>query len=158
MLGPSQFWYEDRILDFRPLERVIHIVLCIGGGTMSTTELVKDLPAKGSAVTLRGCISKTRAKVVAAGGTPEQLTRTIRVSGGQTVVTLTNNRDVDTDRFRQFASAASAAYQAGQFGEARAQVNAAMKLWYHDPLPDAAGRPFAMQYIKDLRGFTGPHP
>jgi hypothetical protein len=134
MLGPSQFWYEDRILDFRPLERLIHIVLCIYGGTMSMTGLAEAVwgsPADRSPSTLRGCLSKARVKVVAAGGTPEQLTRTRRMSGGQTHVLLTDGWDIDTDRLRRHDAAASAAYKNGQFGEARAQVSAALELWYH---------------------------
>jgi DNA-binding SARP family transcriptional activator len=155
MLGPAQFWYEERVLEFRPLERLIHMVLLVCGGTMTTTALAEAVwgsPTEKSVVTLRGCLSKARAKVTAAGGTPEQLSRTRRMSSGQTVVSLTHGWDIDTDRFRQHATAASAAYQSGQFGEARAQVNAVLELWYDDPLPDAAGRPFATQYIKDLRG------
>jgi len=155
MLGPTQFWYGDRMLDLPPLERVIHMALRVCGGTMSMTKLAEAVwgsPTGGSPSTLRGCLSRARAKVVAAGGTPEQLTRTQRLSGGQTLVSLADGWDVDADRFRCHAIAASAAYQSGQFGEARAQVDAALELWYEDPLPDAGGRPFAVRYIKELEG------
>jgi DNA-binding SARP family transcriptional activator len=155
MLGPSEFWYEQRILNFRPLEKVVHIALHVAGGTMSMTQLAEAVwvvPTAGSASTLRGCLSKARAKLVAAGGVPEQLSRTNRLSGGRTLVSLTGGWDIDTDRFRQRAAAAGVAYATGKFSEARAQVDTALKLWYDDPLPDACGRPFAVQYIEELRG------
>lgn len=155
MLGPAQFWYGDRILVFRPLEKLIHIALLVAGGTLSFQQLAEDVwivPTAGSASTLRGCLSKSRAKLVAAGGTAEQLSRTIRLSGGRTLVSLPDGWDVDTDRLRQAAAAASVAYESGQFSEARARAAAALQLWYDDPLPDAGHRPFAVRYIEELKG------
>jgi DNA-binding SARP family transcriptional activator len=155
MLGPAEFWYEGQILRFRPLEKVVHIVLHVRGGTMSMTELAEAIwvvPTSGSANTLRGCLSKARAKLVAAGGTPDQLSRTNRLNGGRTLVSLTDGWDIDADRFRKRAAAASIAYKSGLFGDARAQADAALELWYDDPLPDAAGRSFAVLYIEELHG------
>jgi DNA-binding SARP family transcriptional activator len=106
----------------------------------------------GSASTLRGCLSRSRAKVVAAGGTAEQLSRTIRLSGGRTLISVPDGWDVDADRLRQAAAAASVAYESGQLDEAHAWTAAALKLWYDDPLPDAGGRPFAIGYIQELKG------
>ena len=154
MLGPARIWYGDCVLDLRPLERLVHIALWVAGGTRSMSELVEDVwlvPTPGSPSTLRGCLSKARAKLAAAGGTGDELTRTIRLSSGRTVVTLPGRWDVDADRFREVVAAAHAAYQAVQFGEAQAQAKAALKLWYDDPLPDAGGRPFALRYIEELR-------
>jgi DNA-binding SARP family transcriptional activator len=153
MLGPAQLWYNERALNFRPLEKLVHIALRVAGGTRGMTELAEDVwvvPTSGSASTLRGCLSKARAKVVAAGGTAEELTRTIRLSGGRTIVTSPASWNIDTDRFRDGAAAARAAYDAEQFGDAEALANAALKLWYDDPLPDADGRPFALRYIEEL--------
>lgn len=155
LLGPSEFWFERRVLDLRPFEKLVHIALHVAGGTLSMTQLAEALwvvPTTASAVTLRGYLSKSRAKLVAAGGTPEQLTRTTRLSGGRTLVSLANGWDIDAHRFRQRAAAASQAYESGQFREARAQVGAALELWFNDPLPDAGGRPFAIQYIEELQG------
>jgi hypothetical protein len=154
MLGPARVWYGDCVLDLRPLERLVHIALWVAGGTRSMSELVEDVwlvPTPGSASTLRGCLSKARAKLAAVGGTGDELTRTVRLSSGRTVVTLPGRWDVDADRFREVVAAAHAAYQAMQFGEAQAQAKAALKLWYDDPLPDAGGRPFALRYIEELR-------
>ena len=154
MLGPAKFWYGDLILDFRPLEKLVLIALQIAGGTRGMAELAEDVwvvPTPGSASTLRGCLSKTRAKIVAAGGTAEELTRTVRLSGGRTVVTTPGQWDVDADRFRDGAGAAHAAYDAGQFDEARALADATLKLWYDDPLPNASDRPFALRYIEELK-------
>jgi DNA-binding SARP family transcriptional activator len=155
MLGPAQFWYEDRRLDFRPLEKLVHIALLVGGGTLSLQQLAEDVwmvPTPGSASTLRGCLSKSRARLVAAGGAAEQLSRTIRLSGGRTLISLPDGWDIDADRLRQAAAAASMAYESGQFGEARTRAAAALKLWYDDPLPDAGHRPFAIPYIEELKG------
>jgi SARP family transcriptional regulator, regulator of embCAB operon len=155
MLGPAQFWYEDRRLDFRPLEKLVHIALLVGGGTLSSRQLAEDVwvvPTPGSASTLRGCLSKSRARLVAAGGTAEQLSRTIRISGGRTLVSIPEEWDVDADRLKKAAAAASVAYESGQFGEAQAWAAAALKLWYDDPLPDAGQRPFAISYIEELKG------
>ena len=154
MLGPARIWYGDCVLDLRPLERLVHIALWVAGGTRRMSELVEDVwlvPTPGSPSTLRGCLSKARAKLAAAGGTGDELTRTVRLSSGRTVVTLPGRWDVDTDRFRQVMAAAHAAYQGMQFGEAQALAKAALKLWYDDPLPDAGGRPFALRYIEELR-------
>lgn len=154
MLGPAQFWYDDLRLGLRPLEKLVHIALRVAGGTRSMTELAEDVwvvPTAGSASTLRGCLSKARAKLVAAGGTAEELTRTIRLSGGRTIVTSPDHWDIDVDRFRDGAAAAYAAYDTGQFGEAEALAATALKLWYDDPLPDAAGRPFALRFIEELK-------
>jgi hypothetical protein len=131
MLGPARIWYGDCVLDLRPLERLVHIALWVAGGTRSMSELVEDVwlvPTPGSASTLRGCLSKARAKLAAAGGTGDELTRTVRLSSGRTVVTLPGRWDVDADRFREVVAAAHAAYQAVQFGEAQAQAKAALKL------------------------------
>src|SRR5947209_5538809 len=114
MLGPAQFWYEDQRLDFRPLEKLIHLALLVAGGTLSLRHLAEDVwmvPTPGSASTLRGCLSTSRAKVAAAGGTAEQLSRTIRLSGGRTLISLPDGWDVDADRLRQVAAAASVAYE-----------------------------------------------
>jgi|HubBroStandDraft_3_1064219.scaffolds.fasta_scaffold280820_1 hypothetical protein len=154
MLGPAQFWYGDCVLALRPLEKLVHIALRVAGGTRGMTELAEDVwvvPTPGSASTLRGCLSKARAKLVAAGGAADELTRTVRLSGGRTIVTSPRAWDTDTDRFRDGAAAAHAAYDAEQFGEAQALADAALKLWYDDPLPDAGGRPFALRYIEELK-------
>jgi DNA-binding SARP family transcriptional activator len=155
MLGPAEFWYSDRRLGFRPLEKLIHIALYVGGGTLSLQQLAEDVwvvPTAGSASTLRGCLSRSRAKLVAAGGTAGQLSRTIRLSGGRTLVSVPGGWDVDADRLRQAAAAAGTAYGSGQFGDAQAWTAAALKLWYDDPLPDAGRRPFAIGYIEELKG------
>ena len=118
-------------------------------------QLAEDVwivPSAGSASTLRGCLSKSRAKLVAAGGTAEQLSRTVRLSGGRTLISLPDGWDVDTDRLRQAAAAASVAYESGHFSEARARAAAALQLWYADPLPDAGHCPFAVRYIEELKG------
>ena len=68
----------------------MHIALRVAGGTRGMTELAEDVwvvPTPGSASTLRGCLSKARAKLVAAGGAAEELTRTVRLSGGRSIVT-----------------------------------------------------------------------
>jgi DNA-binding SARP family transcriptional activator len=154
MVGPAQFWYEDRRLNFRPLEKLIHIALLVAGGTLSLQQLAEDVwvvPTPGSASTLRGCLSKSRAKLVAAGGTAEQLSRTIRLSGGRTLVSLPDGWDIDADRLRQAAATASLAYELEQFSQARAWSAVALELWYDDPLPDAGHRPFAVRYIEELK-------
>jgi DNA-binding SARP family transcriptional activator len=154
MLGPAEFRYGDLILGFRPLEKLVHIALQVAGGARGMAELAEDVwvvPTSGSASTLRGCLSKTRAKLVAAGGGAEELTRTVRLSGGRTIVTTPGQWDVDADRFRDGAAAAHTAYDAGQFDEARSLADATLKLWYDDPLPDADGRPFALRYIEELK-------
>jgi DNA-binding SARP family transcriptional activator len=154
MLGPAQFWYGDSLLDFRPLEKLVHIALRVAGGTRGMAELAEDVwvvPTAGSASTLRGCLSKARGKLVASGGVAHELTRTARLSGGRTIVISPGQWDIDADRFRDGAGAAHAAYDTGQFGEARVLADAALKLWYDDPLPDAGGRPFAVQYIEELK-------
>lgn len=154
MLGPSVFRHLDRVIDLRPLERVIHMALYVGGGTLSMTQLAQDVwtvPTPGSAATLRGSLSKSRAKVIAAGGTAEELSRTIRLNGRESVVSLPGGWDVDIDRFRQHAAWASAAYRADRFDEAHAFALAALRLWYHDPLPDAGRRPFAVRFADQLR-------
>jgi DNA-binding SARP family transcriptional activator len=154
LLGPAQFQYGDRVLNFRPLEKLVHIALRVAGGSRGMTELAEDVwvvPTSGSPATLRGCLSKARAKVVAVGGAADELTRTIRLSGGRTIVISPEEWDVDADRFREGAAAAHAAYVAAQFDEAKASADGALKLWYCDPLPDAGGRPFAVQYIEELK-------
>ena len=154
MLGPAKFWYNDLVLDFRPLEKLVHIALQVAGGTRGMAELAEDVwvvPTSGSASTLRGCLSKTRAKIVAAGGTAEELTLTVRLCAGRTVVTTPGKWDVDADRFRDGAASAHAAYDAGQFDEARTLADATLKLWYDDPLPNASDRPFALRYIEELK-------
>jgi DNA-binding SARP family transcriptional activator len=153
MIGPAQFWYEDQLLRLRPLEKLVHIALQVAGGTRGMIELAEDVwvvPTPGSASTLRGCLSKARAKLVAVGGAAEELTRTVRLSGGRTIVTSPYHWDIDADRFRAGATAAYAAYDAAQFGEAQALASATLKLWYNDPLPDAGDRPFAQRYIEEL--------
>jgi DNA-binding SARP family transcriptional activator len=154
MLGPAKFWYDDLVLDFRPLEKLVHIALQVAGGTRGMAELAEDVwvvPTSGSASTLRGCLSKTRAKIVAAGGTAEELTLTVRLRAGRTVVTTPGEWDVDANRFRDGAAAAHAAYDAGHFEEARTLADATLKLWYDDPLPNASDRPFALRYVEELK-------
>lgn len=154
MLGPAEFRYGDCVLNFRPLEKLVHVALRVAGGTRGMTELAEDVwvvPTPGSPSTLRGCLSRARAKLVAVGGAAEELTRTVRLSGGRTMVISPGVWDVDADRFREGAAAAHAAYHAAQFDEAKALAHAALKLWYDDPLPDAGGRPFAVQYIEELK-------
>lgn len=154
MLGPSVFRHQDRVIDLRPLEKVIHMTLYVAGGTLSMTQLVEDvwtIPTRGSAATLRGSLSTSRAKVIAAGGTAEQLSRTIRLSGRESVVALPGGWDVDIERFRRQATRASTAYETGGFGEAHEFALAALGLWYHDPLPDAGRRPFAIRFVEQLR-------
>jgi hypothetical protein len=107
MLGPSVFRHLDRVIDLRPLERVIHMALYVGGGTLSVTQLAQDVwtvPTPGTLATLRGSLSKSRAKVIAAGGTAAELSRTIRLNGRESVVSLPGGWDVDIDRFRQQAT------------------------------------------------------
>ena len=63
MLGPAQFSYDDRPLAFRPLEKLIHIALRVGGGTRGMTQLAEDVwvvPTPGSASTLRGHLREGR--------------------------------------------------------------------------------------------------
>jgi hypothetical protein len=154
MLGPAQVSYGDCVLDLPPLERLVHIALRVAGGTRSTTELIEDVwpvPTPGSAGTLRGCLSRARAKLAAAGGAPDDLTRTVRLGIGRTVVTSPGQWDVDAERFCELVAAAQTAYRAARFDEAQARAKAALNLWYDDPLPDAGGRPFALQYIEELR-------
>jgi DNA-binding SARP family transcriptional activator len=155
MLGPAQFWYGDRVLNLRPLERVVHIALCVAGGTLSLQQLAEDVwvvPTPGSASTLRGCLSKARSKLTAIGGSPDQLSRTIRVSGGRSLVSRPDGWDIDAERFRRVAAAASTAYESGRFAQAGIEVATAQGMWYSDPLPDAGKRPFAVCYIEDLKG------
>jgi hypothetical protein len=159
---PSEFWYDGQILSFRPLEKVVHIVLHVYGGTMSMTELAEAIwvvPTTASANTLRGCLSKARAKLVAAGGTPDELSRTKRRSGGRTLVSLTDGFDIDANRLRRCAAAASMAYKSGLFGDARAHVDAVLELWYDDPVPDAAGPLVSPSSTsRSCTEFTGPPP
>jgi DNA-binding SARP family transcriptional activator len=154
MLGPSVFRHLDRVIDLRPLEKVIHMALYVAGGTLSMTQLAEDVwtvPTPGSLATLRASLSRSRAKVIAAGGTADQLSRTIRLSGRQSVVSLPGGWDVDIDRFRHHAAEASMAYEEGRFGEAHTFALAALGLWYYDPLPDAGQRPFAVRYVEQLQ-------
>jgi DNA-binding SARP family transcriptional activator len=154
MLGPCQLWYRDRLLDLPPLEKVIYIALHVVGGTRSMEELAQDIwvtPSPASARTLSSCLSRSRHSVVAAGGTAEQLSRTIRRGAGRTLVRLGDGWDVDADRFRDGTGATRDAYESGQYRDARDQAAAALKLWYDDPLPDADGRSFAVTYIEDLK-------
>lgn len=107
MLGPAAFRHSGRVIGLRPLEKVIHMAVYVAGGRLSMARLVEDVwtvPTPGSAATLRGCLSKARAKVVAAGGTAEHLSRTIKVCGGQSVVSLPDNWDVDVRVFQQRAA------------------------------------------------------
>jgi DNA-binding SARP family transcriptional activator len=153
-LGPAQFWYRDVVLKFRPLEKLMLIALWLNGGTRSATELTEDIwiaPTRGSSSTLRGCLSKARARVVAAGGSADELIRTIRLSGGRTFVTLPpEGWAVDIEQFRDSAVSAHLAYEAGQYGEARALAAGALKLWYPDPLPNAENHRFAVRYVAEL--------
>lgn len=154
MLGPSQLWYRDCPLALPPLEKVICIALHVVGGTRSMKELAQDIwvsPSPASVRTLSSCLSRSRHRVIAAGGTAEQLSRTIRRGNDQTLVCLGDGWDVDADRFHDGIAAARVAYESGQYGEARDQAAAALKLWYDDPLPDASGRSFAVKYVDDLK-------
>lgn len=155
MLGPATFRYGGQAVELRPLEKVIHMAVYVAGGRLSMARLVEDVwsvPTAGSAATLRGCLSKARAKVVAAGGTAEQLSRTIKISGGQSVVSLPDSWQVDTTAFQQHASDASKAYESGRFADAYSYALAALSLWYEDPLPDAGQRAFAVPFVEQLRG------
>lgn len=155
ILGPAAFRYSGRVVELRPLEKVIHMAVYVAGGRLSMARLVADVwtvPTPGSAATLRGCLSKARAKVVAAGGTADQLSRTIKVNGGHSVVSLPDDWEVDTTAFQQRATDASKAYDSGRFADARSSAQAALSLWYHDPLPDAGQRAFAIPFVEQLRG------
>jgi DNA-binding SARP family transcriptional activator len=154
MLGPSQIWYRDKLLALTPLEKVICIALHVVGGTRGMTELAQDIwltPSHASASTLSSCLSRSRHRVVAAGGTAEQLSRTIRRNGGRTLVRLGDDWDVDADRFQEGTAAARSAYDSGEYREARDRADATLKLWYADPMPDVGGRSFAIKYIEDLQ-------
>ena len=153
MIGPGRFWYGDRELDFSPLMRTMHEAVYIAGGTVSTTGLADDLwtaPGPGSLATIRGLLSKSRRKVETAGGTAEQLSRTIRRTGGPSLITIPGSWQVDTEQFRHGTAVARQAYDQGRFTEASSLVTAALKLWYRDPLPDAGNLPFARQCRQDL--------
>jgi hypothetical protein len=43
MLGPAEFWYRGDLLGLRPLEKEIHIVLWLAGGTLSMQELAEEI-------------------------------------------------------------------------------------------------------------------
>lgn len=153
-LGPAQFWYNDVVLDFRPLEKLMLIALWLNGGIRSATELAEDIwiaPTRGSSSTLRGCLSKARAKVAAAGGSPDQLTRTIRLSGRSSLIALPADVwTVDITQFRDGAGSAHVAYESGEYSKARGLAAATLKLWYPGPLPNAENRPFAVRHIAGL--------
>lgn len=155
MLGPAVFRYGDRVIELRPLEKVIHMAVYLAGGTLSTGQLAEDvwtIPTPGSAATLRGCLSKARAKVVAAGGAAEQLSWTVKLGGGRSVVRVPDSWKTDIMLFQQHASEANTAYASGRCEDARNSAARALALWYHDPLPDAGQRPFAAQFTEQLRG------
>ena len=155
IIGPAAFRYSGRTVELRPLEKVIHMAVYVAGGRLSIARLVEDVwtvPTPGSVATLRGCLSKARARMVAAGGTADQLSRTIKVSGGQSVVSLPDSWDVDASAFQQRAADTSKAYESGRFADARSSARVTLSLWYDDPLPDAGQRAFAIPFVEQLRG------
>jgi DNA-binding SARP family transcriptional activator len=77
---------------------------------------------------------------------------TIKVSGGQSIVSLPDSWDVDASAFQQRAADASKAYESGGFADARSSALAALALWYDNPLPDAGQRAFVIPFVEHLRG------
>jgi DNA-binding SARP family transcriptional activator len=153
MLGPAEFRYGDSPVGFRPLEKRVHLALYLGGGTRSMRELAEDVwgvSTPSSLVTLRGCVSRPRRKVVAAGGKAEDLSRTVRAGDGNTRVCLPDTWDVDADHFQHGAEAARLAYDKNDFTQARALIAATEPLWKGDPLPDAGVLPFAVHRKRQL--------
>ncbi len=154
MLGPARFWYGEHLLDLSPLERQIHIVLWLAGGTLSMHELateVWDMPSPGSASTLRGYLSRSRKKAIAAGATAADLTKTIPARDGKTRIHLSGSWEVDIDRFRDDAQAARDAFDKEEFQSARALAHTALRLWCDDPLFDAGDGSRARRYRDELR-------
>ena len=154
MLGPAEFWYQGRLLGLRPLEKQLHIVLWLAGGTLSTQELAEEIwrvPSLGSANTIRSCLSKSRRQVVAAGGTAADLSRTIGLSGARTLIRLPGSWDADVDRFRRGAEQAREAYAGEHFDKARALSSGVLDMWYDNPLPDAGDGPLAKRFREDLQ-------
>ncbi|HZR54607.1 MAG TPA: bacterial transcriptional activator domain-containing protein [Streptosporangiaceae bacterium] len=153
MLGPAEFWYQDQLLALRPLEKQMHIVLWLAGGTLSQPALAEEIwrvPSPGSANTIRSCLSKSRKQVVAIGGTTADLSRTIRLSGARTHVQLRGSWDTDVDRFRSDVEQAREAYAGHHLEKSRALSAAALDLWHDNPLPDAGDGPLAKRIREDL--------
>jgi DNA-binding SARP family transcriptional activator len=154
MLGPSEFRYGDQLIDLPPLERLIHIVLWLAGGTLTMQELAAEIwsvPSSGSASTIRGCLSRSRRKAVNAGACADEMSRTILVRGGRTRIRLPGTWDTDVDQFRRTAEAANKAYANGQFLDSRTLAASALSLWCDDPLPGAGEGPRAKRYREDLQ-------
>jgi DNA-binding SARP family transcriptional activator len=154
MLGPTEFRYGDRLIDLPPLEKLIHIVLWLAGGTLTMKELAAEIwsvPSSGSASTIRGCLSRSRKKAVTAGAHTDEMSRTILVRGGRTRIRLPGTWDTDVDHFRRTAEAAREAYANDQFLDSRKLAASALSLWCDDPLPGAGEGPLAKRYREDLQ-------
>jgi DNA-binding SARP family transcriptional activator len=153
MLGPAEFWYQDRLVPLRPLEKQIRIVLWLAGGTLSQRALAEEIwrvPSPGSANTIRSCLSKSRRQVVASGGTAADLSRTIRLSSARTHIQLPGSWDTDIDQFRRGVEQAREAYARQQFDLSRDLSAAMLSLWHDNPLPDAGDGSLAKRTREDL--------
>jgi DNA-binding SARP family transcriptional activator len=153
MLGPARFWYGNHLIDLSPLERQIHIVLWLAGGTLSMQELAAEIwsvPSPGSASTLRGYLSRSRKKAVDAGATAADLSETLASRGGKTRIRLPGTWNIDVDQFRRDAQTARDAYDQNQFPSARKLAEATLSLWYDEPLPDAGDGARAKRSREDL--------
>ena len=156
MLGPAEFWYEDRLIALRPLEKQLHIVLWLAGGTLSQRALAEEIwrvPSPGSANTIRSCLSKSRRQMMATGGTAADLSRTIRLNSAQTHIQLPGSWDTDIDRFRRGVEQAREAYARQHFDMSRALSDAVLSLWHDNPLPDAGDGSLAKRIREDLHDF-----
>lgn len=153
MLGPAEFWYQDRLLALRPLEKQIHIILWLAGGTLSQQALAEEIwrvPSPGSANTIRSCLSKSRKQVLATGGAAADLSRTTRLSGARTHIQLPGSWVTDVARFRSGVEEAREAYAGQHLDKSRALSAAMLALWHDNPLPDAGDGPLAKRIREDL--------
>jgi hypothetical protein len=145
-------------IPLQPLQINALLALYCSGGPVESRRLVDvlwDTPTQGSHATLRTHIRRIRMKITAIEGHPDEFIITTPVGDGQYTYQLADGIRCDAAEFSALASSGFAVLARGEYQPASDQLGTALALWgsitlKNQILPEAAGRPFAVQTRETL--------
>jgi DNA-binding SARP family transcriptional activator len=145
-------------IPLQPMQINALLALYCSGGPVESRRLVDllwDTPTQGSHATLRTHIRRIRMKITAIDGHADEFIVTTPIGDGQYTYQLASDVRCDAAEFSALATSGSVALARGEYQPASDQLGAALALWgsitlKSQILPEAAGRPFAVQTREKL--------
>jgi DNA-binding SARP family transcriptional activator len=154
--GTFRLSCDSRRVPLQPMQiNALLALYCSGGPVERLVDLLRDTPTQGSHAALRTHIRRIRMKITAIDGRADELIVTTPIGDGQYTCQLASGVRCDAAGFSALAGSGSVALARGEYQPASDQLGAALALWgsitlKSQILPEAAGRPFAVQTREKL--------